>query len=204
MTRQPSSPLARAALDALDRLDALQRRGDKTPPPVAVLRRRLTTALTRLEAGRPIPDGLNRSGGSRRRLDADDLDDVRLTPTEAAANARGFSNRPNDPVHQHGYRAASELIRAITSLDNCLAALDALDRLTDEAPIDTPACELCAGVLTNPRPWEHYGDVGGRLPKPMHLCKPHRQYVEDRGAPPTPEQTRHHDTTGRWRIRTTA
>lgn len=206
--RRPSSPLWRAADEALLWLEG-KRLNDESKvvaDPNALDLRRLRldaeACALRYEAGRPVNDGRPTTLGAGTRGTSE------LTSVEAAAAARIDTlhrGRIHDPVHDHTHRALVAIADAAHELKRAVAAFASIARLTSEAPIDSPACECCtAANLPNPRPWEHYGDLGGKLPTSLHLCAPCRRYGDDHGQLPTPEQVRHHDATGTWRVRVSA
>jgi hypothetical protein len=179
-----TSPLARAVLDSLESLDKLDK---------AKLRNTIIEALHRFEAGHQKRDGYpgGGSGGGGE-----------LTGVESATEARVFGRAQRDPVHLQTTRAARELIAGVGGLLECIGALKVLTVLLDEAPLDSPACDLCIEHgLPEPRGWDTYGTVGGRLPNPRHLCNPHRWFIEDNGVVPTRDQSLHHYSKGSWKIR---
>jgi hypothetical protein len=179
-----TSPLARAVLDNLDSLDKL----DKVK-----LRNTIVEALHRFEAGHPKRDGYpgGGSGGGGE-----------LTGVESATESRVFGRGQRDPVHLQTTRAAGQLIAGVGGLLECLGALAVLAKLLEEAPLDSPACDLCIEHgLPVPRGWDTFGTVGNRLPVPRHLCNPHRWFIEDNGKPPSAEQSIHHYQRGSWKIR---
>jgi hypothetical protein len=181
---QLRSPLARAALDSLADLDKLDR---------TKLRNTIVEALHRFEAGHPRRDGFpggGPGGGGE------------LTGVESAADARSFGRAPKDQVHQQTTRAAQHLIAGVGGLLETIAALKVLAKLLEDAPLDSPACSMCIEHgLPEPRGWDHYGDVGGRLPVPAHLCNLHRWFIEDNGRAPTAAESLNHYQRGTWKIR---
>lgn len=179
-----TSPLSRAVVDALDDLDKLDR---------AKLRNTIVEALHRFETGTTTRDG-HKGGGEG--------GGGELTAVESAAEARSFGRKQRDPVHQQTTRAAQHLVHGVGGLLEAIAALKVLAALLDEAPLDSPACGMCIEHgLPEPRGWDHYGDVGGRLPVPTHLCNLHRWFIEDNGRAPTPAESLNHYQRGTWKIR---
>lgn len=200
--KRPVGPLARAVEGAVAFLDGRlyqpHPEAAKVPPlDVRLLELRLRTALLRDQAGSTIPDGFPRGGSG-----GGSTSDVKLTSVEAAAEARTDGRREADPVHAIVRTAVTQVLQAQSCLQIAVAALDELDRIESEAPVDSPACESCTDCgSTAPRAWENYGTVGGRLDKQRHLCRPCREFVEDTGREPTTEEHRRHNETGRWRPR---
>jgi hypothetical protein len=211
---KPTGPVARALEGALTYLDGRVHKpagdeGPKTPGlNLAKLERELNAALLRDQAGSTTADGFPRGG------EGGSPDETKLTAVEAAASSRIAADKAtaqrrralgHDPVHEHTMRALRSVLDAVELLQVAEAAMVAITRLTSEAPLDSPACDLCTEHgLSNPRPWDTFGTVGGRLPKQLHLCRTHRFFIEDNGRPPTADETKQHDRTGKWKLRATA
>lgn len=211
---RPTGPLARALDGALTYLDGRTHKpaGDDGPKipglDLPKLTRHMHAALLRDQTGSTTPDGLSRGG------EGGSPNETKLTSVEAAASARIAQDQAklerrrtlgHDPIHEHTMRAFRSILRAVEELQIAEHAMVAIDRLTSEAPLDSPACELCVEHgLPNPRPWETYGTVGGRLTKQLHLCRTHRSFIEDNDRPPTTDETKQHDLTGKWKLRTPA
>lgn len=123
-----------------------------------------------------------------------------LTPTEAAAAAR-IAGGHRDEFHHSVEVALDMLSQAFMSCRAVVNRLTLLDAMSQDAPEVPRWCEPCkaAGVEHT---GEHYGTVGGRLTTSVNVCGPVYKYVRDHdGNMPTPEQLRHYDTTGRWKVR---
>lgn len=202
--RKPTGPHAVAVEKAFAYLRGHTYRRVPTDQPTAGLNLgqlevRLTAAMLRDQAGgSAVPDGY--PGGSSE--GGGTPSDVKLTPVEAVADQRAYGRRQHDPVHEHTQRAVRSVLAAAEAMHTAEAALAALERLNDDAPVVALVCEVCdSHGLTAPRPIERRTTVGNRLEKMTDLCQPHISYVERNGELPTPEQTRHHDATGTWRVR---
>lgn len=126
-------------------------------------------------------------------------------PTLQATMAREQIQR--DRLRSCTDDAIRALATAANALRNCRAQLDNIALLVADAPITPKGCDLCtdAGLKQDgqPIPWEHKGNVAGRLPKDMHLCNAHYYFVYNRGYAPSSDQTRHWWTTGTWKVRDT-
>lgn len=200
--RAPRTEFGHQVLDGLKRLNTLRTKPEApgSVSPLIDLDRRVRALIPRLEAGRPLPDGWRpatsgsgTSGGSSE-----------LTSVENAADNRGFKTPRHDPIHEHGHRAVTRILRAVDELEAAITDLDIVDRKTADEDHEPTHCESCARALERPRDSDTVGTVGGRLDKVMRLCNPCRWFVEDHGELPTVEQLQHHHQTGRWRVRTTA
>lgn len=193
----PRHPLERAVDEAIRKLAALQRRNGPGPPPLTQLVNQLPRIAARAVSPGPANDGFPPStlggggGGSG------------LTSPEAAVESMlGRKGRsPHDPVAQHGHRCATRFMNAVIELYGAVDAAAAFNALAEDAPLDVPSCESCARALPQPPAPEHWGDVGGRLHRPMHLCGDCYQFVFRRGELPTEEQVRWHAHHGRWQVR---
>lgn len=212
MTRQPTTTLGQAVIEALDRLKALRTKPDigGLSSPLVDLERRIRELVPRVESPDPNPDGWPASTNGSGRGGAI------LTRVEAAANARigievdpvtgdTYQRRPiRNPVTEIGLRVFARILRVGPELDAIIRDLDTIDRISspdDPVAVDPDGCECCARALAHPRRSTTKGTVGGRLPAVTRLCWPCRYYIEDNGAEPTVEQLLQHDLTGKWKIR---
>ncbi len=165
------------------------------------LERRLIVALDRDAVGSTLPDGYSQGQDGPAVMASRGQ-----SRTEAAALARlSPRRREADPFRDHLEQAVRHLEASKASAQATVNRLAQLDSLTGEAPIVATRCETCAsaGLTRDP---DHYGNLGGALPRNMHLCSDcykvtHRRASDPllRANPlPTAEEVAHHDLTGRW------
>lgn len=148
-----------------------------------------------------------------------------------------FANQPDDEPDEDGKpkrptrsmederdrmldaQAASywgELSALVARLDPDLQRLKELVQIANQPRPHTPkaliqGCELCtaAGLKQGkePIPFDHRGNVAGRLSRDMFLCDGHYRIIYRHGDPtrpgwvPTSEQTRRWYATGTWRVK---
>lgn len=198
---KPKGPAATALKAAFTYLDGRTWQpvedGPRTPGlKLGALELGLTEALLRDQSGTTRPDGYAGGGTGGR------PSDVKLTAVEGIGVARARGTFTHDPLHEHVTSAIRDVLDAAAALQRAEHRLVAIRSLTEDAPDLSLACELCTEHgLGSPRLAEHYGTVGGRLSRSRNLCGQHHRYVDTHGHEPTPEQTRHHDETGTWRVR---
>lgn len=139
------------------------------------LERRIHDATRRDLTGVARPDGFPRTTAGAdtstpgpRPGRPDDDERVDLTSVEAAADARGFRPGQPDDLHQHLVIVLARLRRMADDAKVLTDQLNEIDRLTNNAD-DPELCESCnrAGVRADSA---HYGDVVGRINRPMRLC----------------------------------
>jgi hypothetical protein len=125
-----------------------------------------------------------------------------LTSVESASDARVFGRGLEpDRFERDCERVFDLLQQAASSLGGAVNLLDRLDgQAVADDPDPEPRCELCgqAGLDRDPA---RYARALEGLPHPMWVCQPHYDFVAKHQATPTPDQTRHHDESGSWRIR---
>lgn len=123
-----------------------------------------------------------------------------LTSVESAVERRVYGKPERDHLHHNLTTALDMLEQACMSRNAIHNRLALIDQQLEQAPLTVEHCELCneAGVQHG---WDHYGDMDGFLPRPMHLCSSVYGYVYKRGEKPTHDQIRSYAMTGRWRLR---
>lgn len=123
-----------------------------------------------------------------------------LTSVEAAVETLVFGRPERDQLRDHLVHALDFLDEAVRSVGAFANRLTAIDRLVTPPASRTKHCEGClpAGIQHS---WDHYGDVGQRLDKPLQLCSEVYQFVVRNGRLPSEEELRKHATTGRWRLK---
>lgn len=131
-----------------------------------------------------LGDGMPRGGGSG------------LTATESAASGR-MARPPRDEHRRLTYRAVAALERAVASINDLVASLDALDVLRGTDAIHEP-CEACGPHRDVLADIHRRGDVGGRLETPHALCLACYNYVVRYGRLPVATDIAYHEGTGRW------
>ena len=162
------------------------------------IERRVLAALERDRAGSTVPDGHSMGGQGNGEGES---------RTELHAMARTARAFPRDELHSHVEHLWAFLQQAAQSTDAVRFRLHRIDVLTKDAPVNRRACECCEAAeirdaVTNRHPAPaHYGNVGGRLDANMHLCDLCYAFVVRHGRPPSAEERRRHDMTGRWLVK---
>lgn len=175
----------------------------------AVERRVLAAAARDRRGGRAEVDGFkssHKAGGGRGGSE--------LTSVESAAQQRAWPSgkRERDIVAEHVEQMVGFLEQATSSAQAMGTRCTAVEKTAEDAPELGRCCEWhqAAGIVVEGD--LVYGDMGGRLPRPMDLCSACRGFGDDvlRGKRrpqnegeilPTHDQVCHHHETGRWRIR---
>lgn len=118
-----------------------------------------------------------------------------------------------DPIGVELVKALAALGQAADALDAFHAALDRVDELTNETPVDVVECAHHRAAGIHEDTGIVFTDLAGALPSPMRLCGLCRGFGDDvkrgrrrptdgpGGVLPTVDQVTHHATTGRWVIR---
>lgn len=170
------------------------------------LERLLLTALECDKAGTIEIDGYPRStmragANGATPVDPNDPDagTVTLTSVEAAANILVFGQPERDQLRDHLNHALDFLDEAVRAVGAFANRMTAIERLTTPPASRTKFCEGCLPHGQR-HSWDHYGDVGQKLPKPMQLCSEIYQFVVRNGRLPTAEEHQRHTLTGRWRV----
>lgn len=168
------------------------------------LQRRMLAALERDRTGTVTPDGYpSVTGGGGSRWNGS-------SSTERAAVALADGDTGRDWHHELLERATTALNSAVTNLNTLRAALDSLDDLTSDAPPAPRTCQHCTAHLpkSHARVVHRRGTVGDRLTVALDLCEPCYLFVwrstrpgSQAGLLPDGDQIRHHDETGKWRVR---
>jgi hypothetical protein len=123
---------------------------------------------------------------------------IRATGVETSVVAR-LAGQTNDPHHDLTRNAVRTAVASARQMAGLGSILDQIGKLHDEAPTIPQLCEACAPGGAQHEP-EHVGTVSGRLDQVVHLCDSSFQLVQRTGKLPTPDQVRHHERTGRWKI----
>lgn len=159
------------------------------------LEKRLLDALSRNRGPRSEADGYPTSvgqggpGGSE------------LTSVESAAEARIAGRR--DQQLEHVAYAIAALDKQVQHLDHLERRLRLIESQTLGAPVEPKNCEACAKANIKNTP-AHFGSLGGRLKREMHLCVDCYAFANRTGRVPSVEELEHHERTGRWKVRATA
>lgn len=207
MTRLPTE---RAARDLCDSLRALSRRPRATtlakldPTLIDSIERRLTAAIRRDGAYPTAPDGYPiRTGGGP-------AGNGHGSSTETAAVALADGDTPPDRHHDLTARAAQAVEDAVINLNTLITALSAIDGLVTPSDPAPNTCDHCTGKRgpDADRAVHATGTVGDRIERALALCRHCYGFVEQTARPgtrlgylPADDQIRHHEDTGRWRIR---
>lgn len=174
------------------------------PKLIDSLRRRILIAAQRDRTGSVVPDGYPTSGGGSRGSG------IATSATERAAVALADNDIVRDRHHELTVRATTALEDAVIALNTLASALLSIDDLTDTKGPVPKTCAHCTGKrgAGNDRPIAHRGTVGDRLERAMDLCEGCWSAVRWSAAAnsrdgklPTDAQIRHHEETGRWRLR---
>lgn len=124
-------------------------------------------------------------------------------PTSVAYQAR--EDARHDRLRSCTETAVRALIDAAAKVATCEKQLRNIADIVADAPITPKGCDLCTDARLEqdgaPIPWDHKGNVGGRLTRDLFLCGPHYYFVYNHGYEPTSDQTRHWWATGAWKIR---
>jgi hypothetical protein len=136
---------------------------------------RIREAFRRDETGTARRDGFPQGGDSAGSTGPGD-------PTGNAVTARPM----RDPHHEDCQKIAADLRAIVDAFDGIVLALDRIDQRStaEDVEIDrAPVCEHHARHGHTVEAWR-YGDVGGKLSRPMHLCQSCVNQVSRHGAVP--------------------
>lgn len=207
-------PTTTTAEHLLDSLAALHRppkgHPEGAPTVLETFARRLLTALEReTRAGSTAPDGFPPStmGGGRGTGALGYGDPV----GQVVAGQLDRKRPPRDHVRDVTGLAARELSEAVAHVQHALAAMTSWADLVGETLPTPRTCEHCTPHVPNAdrRIVHRRSTVGDRLGRALDLCEPCYWYVyrlpnvapgSRAAALPTPEQIRHHNETGKWRL----